>query len=103
MLGADMPVDQTRDAKLLPRYVFFVEVAGFTFEFHSLAQVRVALEYFSQKVRPSSRIPFPGGMDHWEAQRCYDQIPMRLLKEPRRVEVVNALTAALEEFAGGME
>jgi hypothetical protein len=103
MLGAGPPADESPDPIILPRSVFFVEAAGFTFEFHSLDQLRAALEYFAQKVRPSSRIPhFPSGsVDHWEGQRWYDRIPMKLLKESRRLRVVKALTEALAHFSGG--
>jgi hypothetical protein len=103
MPGAGPPPDESPDHNILPRSVFFVAVASFTFEFHSLDQIRATIEYFSQKVRPSSRIPkfYSHGIDHWETQRWYERIPMRLLKEPRRLQVVKALTAALEDFSGG--
>ncbi len=103
MLGGGPPADESPDQNILPRSVFFVAVAGFTFEFHSLQQIRATIEYFSQKVRPSSRIPefYSHGIDHWETQRWYDRIPMKLLKEPRRVRVVKALSNALKEFEGG--
>ena len=87
------------DGKLAPHEVYFVAVAGFTFEFHSLGQTQCAMDYFSQKIRPSSRMPFPAGsMDHWETQRWYDRVPMKLLKEPRRRQVLKALATALAEF-----
>ena len=79
--------------------VFFVDVAGFTFEFLTLAQIETALAFFSQKVRPTSRWPYPvAGISHWEAQRWFERLPKGLLKESRRPKVVAALQATLAEF-----
>jgi hypothetical protein len=97
-----VPPKQSRDPKLDPQDVYFVKVVGFTFEFHSLEQMRIALGYFSQKVRPSSRIPnFPSDeILHYEAQRWYDRLPMKLLRESSRLQIVKALSAALAMFSG---
>jgi hypothetical protein len=61
-----------------------------------IAQIRDCLAYYSQKVRPSSRLPV-GGADHWEAQRWF------ALEEPKRVKAVKALERAMKvaESEGG--
>jgi hypothetical protein len=99
-LNVAQPIDVPSPKQHIIRpIVFFVEVAGFTFEFHSLREIQIVLAYFSQKVRPSSRSPYPiVGMSHWEAQQWHDRIPGWLLKEPRRIKVVTALSDALREF-----
>jgi len=87
-------------ANFIPRWVIFVRVCSFTFEFHSLKQIQACLEYYSQKIHPSSRLPVNAENygDHWEAQRWYEQLPMYLLEGPKRQKVVKALASALEEF-----
>jgi hypothetical protein len=83
--------------------VYFVRVCSFTFEFHSIQQIRECLAFFSRKVRPSSRASLAGlcpGFEHWEAQRWFDRLPMRLLEERRRVPIAQALSQALERFGG---
>ncbi len=84
----------------IPWWVFFVRVCSFTFEFHSLKQIGSCLEYYTQKVHPSSRLPVyrENYGDHWEAQRWYEQLPMYLLEEPKRQKVVKALASAIEQF-----
>jgi hypothetical protein len=87
-------------ANFVTRWVFFVRVCSFTFEFHSLKQIEDCLEYYSQKIHPSSRLPVYNENygDHWEAQRWFEQLPMYLLEEPKRQKVIKALAAALEQF-----
>jgi hypothetical protein len=88
-------------ATFVPRWVFFVRVCSFTFEFHSLKQIEACLEYYSQKIHPSSRLPVyteSYGGDHWETQRWFEQLPMYLLEEPKRQKVMKALASALEQF-----
>jgi hypothetical protein len=82
---------------LIPYYVYFVNVCSFTFEFHSIEQIEICLEYYSKKIHPSSRIDRDGG-DPWEFQRWFDKLPMYLLEEPKRQKVVKALKKALGKF-----
>src|SRR6266542_7009770 len=98
MCGAAMSMPPPNQ-KIPPQQMFFVAVAGFTFEFTSLGEIETALRYFSTKVRPTSRWPWPDvGMSHWEAERWFDRIPMKLLKESRRTKVIAALKTALADF-----
>jgi len=77
-------------------WIYFAEVAGFTFEFMSLSQVRECLAYFEQRLHPSSRLDI-GAADHWEVQRWYERIPGRLKSGQDRPVVVRALRALLSE------
>ena len=91
-----------RDPVLDPGSIYFVEVCGFTFEFHSLGQIDVCLDYFSQRLHASSRINWEEfGGDHGEAQSWFERLPQRLLDESKRVRVVDALKKARADFATG--
>ena len=84
-----------RAPTLIPGNVLLVNVASFTFHFFSIEQIRDCLAYFECKSRPSGRLSIGGDMDHWEAQRWFDRLPIYLLEEPKRAKVVRALTRAL--------
>lgn len=97
----EIPVFKSPDLKLIPQFVYFVSVCSFTFEFHSLEQIEICLEYYSEKIHPSSRLPVYTqnlGGDHWGTLRWFERVPMYLLEEPKRQRVVKALTRALEKF-----
>ena len=83
--------------------VWYVRVCSFTFEFTHLDQVEACLNYYSQKIRPSSRIPASDlhlyGGDSSEVQRWFEKLPMYLLEEPKRKKVVEALTQAKTQWA----
>ena len=93
----DAPVDRRPDVSFVPKWVFFVRVCSFTFEFHTIAQIADCLGYYSQKIHPSSRADL-GSADHWEAQRWFERLPMYLMEEAKRQQVVKALDSALEQF-----
>jgi hypothetical protein len=82
---------------LFSTHAFFVDVCQFTFEFVALREIEIAVEYFSQRIHPSSRYPI-GTVDHGEAQRWFECIPGHLRQEANRVRVVAALRVALAEF-----
>jgi hypothetical protein len=98
----DAPVDRRPNVSFVPKWVFFVRVCSFTFEFHSLKQIEECLGYYSRKIHPTSRIPWKElpsyGGDQSETQRWYERLPMYLLEEPKRNKVVKALSAALQKF-----
>jgi type VI protein secretion system component VasA len=89
-----------RAPTIVPKNVLVVSVASFTFHFFSVEQLRDCLAYYEQKTHPSSRLPV-GGMDHWEAQRWFERLPMYLLEEPKRAKVVKALNRALTVAESG--
>ena len=84
-------------ANFVPKWVYFVRVCSFTFEFHSVAQINECLQYYSAKIHPSSRLNV-GDASVWEVQRWFERLPMYLSEEPKRKRVVKALAAAMEEF-----
>ena len=91
------PVDYPPKIGGLQRWVYLVRVCSFTFEFHSIEQVKACLDYYSRKIHPSSRMDI-GAADSWEMQRWFERLPMYLLEEPKRQKVVKALSVALKEF-----
>src|SRR5271167_1824678 len=99
-----VPTERYWRAPTLQKYpVYFVKVCSFTFEFHSIEQLKVCLEFFSEKVRPSSMIHFSESDRrmtwlHLVVQRWFERLPMKLLEERRRVRIVPALEKALEQF-----
>lgn len=103
MWGEGGETEVSADARLDPRQVYFVRVCRFTFEFHTVAQIDVCRAFFSQKIRPSSRVPWDElkhwGGDTWECQRWFDKLPQWLLKESKRLRVVKALERARDTFA----
>jgi len=105
MWGEGAQPDQSRDEKLDPHCVYFVRTCGFEFEFHSLGQLQACLDYSSRKIQPTSRIPekdLPNyGGDHSEVQRWFERLPMKLMGNHRRPEVVAALRSALDDFDQG--
>ncbi len=83
---------------LLVQWVYFVNVCQFDFQFLSLRQLEVCLEYFRKKIPGSSRVDI-GAADHWEVQRWYERLPTGLRREPNRLKIVNALERASIAFA----
>jgi hypothetical protein len=82
---------------LFSQEIYLVRVCSFTFEFYNLTQIEKCLEYFREKIHKSSRANV-SGMDHWEAQRWFERLPLYLSEEPKRKKVEAALTLALEKF-----
>ena len=105
--GAPQPEQKKRHLRaptLEPHNVVFVRVAGFTFEFHSVEQIRACLEYYEARHQPSSRLPVQTGEyggDQGETQRWFERLPLFLREEPKRIQVVAALQEALREIAAG--
>lgn len=109
---------QGRTEPLIPDWIYHVEVCGFTFRFRSLAEIEEYLDYYRQKIHPSSAdgADRPGRLyerdsngnrvwsfhpgDHWERQSHFDELPLYLREEPKRRKVVKALERALEMWSG---
>jgi hypothetical protein len=84
--------------------IYFVRVCSFTFEFHSVEQIRLCHAYYAKKLHPSSRANISGlcpGFEHYDAQRWFEQLPLYLREEPKRIKVVAALESALRQYDGG--
>lgn len=96
------PADISPAPTLIPEWVYCVYVCGFTFKFWSIPQIQAALDFYSKKIHPSSRLEDPNGTlwcYHSEAQRWYERLPLYLRKEGKRQRVVKALEQALQQFA----
>jgi hypothetical protein len=91
------------------RWIYYVEVVGFTFAFFSVGMMREYLDFYSRKILPSSRTsalsPFSGGAaaSVGDGQTKFERLPLWLRKEPKRRKVVKALERALKEFGDGEE
>ena len=106
--GGEAVARHHRSPTLQPHRVFLVSVAGFTFTFHTLDEIRACLAFYEQKIQPSGRSGVAEGMvarDEvaWrhEVQRWHERLPSYLREEPKRVAVVAALTEALSRAATG--
>ena len=82
--------------RLIERLVYFVEVCGFTFQFHSVEQLEQALDHFKQKTHPTSAQPGIALEHYW--QRWFERLPQRLYEESKRRRVVEALSRALLQW-----
>ena len=112
--------ETTGGSKLLPKVTYFVEVAGFTFRFSEVEQLREALTFYRQKTHPSSRLPDeewvrseaqrnPKGYrrtitaimhaERDQLQRWWERVPLYLQENGKRERVIEALEKALREFA----
>jgi hypothetical protein len=83
---------------LLTPWVYFVEVASMTFQFHSLEQLAEAHSYFFQKIHPTSNDHYGRRHEHYW-QRWYERLPKGLNREASRKKIVVALKKALELFS----
>jgi len=90
-----IPAEPPRD-RLIAKWVYFVEVASFTFQFHSLEQIQICLRFFREKLHPTSRRPDVRLEHYW--QRWFEKLPQWLFEEPKRVKVVAALERAMNDF-----
>ena len=100
----EQPSRYWRAPTLEPHQVAFVRVAGFTFEFHSVAQIHACLRDYATRHQPSSRLPVESGDyggDQSETQRWFERLPLFLREEPKRLQVVAALEEALRQVATG--
>lgn len=88
-------VDPPRD-RLIEKWVYFVDLASFTFQFQSLDQLQQCLQFFRQKIHPTSRRPDVRLEHYW--QSWFERLPQWLFEESKRLKVVAALERAAEDF-----
>ena len=92
-----VPVAKSRD-NLISKWVYFVDVCNFTFQFSSLDQIKEAKSYFEKKTHKSTRdISHPPYEHYWHPWYC--KLPKGITKESKRVRVLKALNQALEKWA----
>ena len=97
MNGCEAPGFEERSDydNIREQWVYFVESCGFTFQFLNLAQLDECLRYYETKIPGSTRENI-GAADHWEVQRWYERLPLRLREESKRLKVIKALSNARE-------
>lgn len=78
-------------------WVYFVRECSFTFQFVALEQLKECLDWFEQKIHPSSR-EYNNGLEHYW-QLWYERLPKGLTRESKRIKIVKALKKAHEEFS----
>jgi hypothetical protein len=84
-----------------PAFSYFVQVAGFTFEFASPDQVLACAAHFELRIHRSSRRPtFDPEKGEWQA--WHERLPARILKRSKRARVVKALRDAHAAFAADL-
>jgi hypothetical protein len=94
--GAAVP----RQGPIGSGFSYFVTVAGFTFEFASLDQIRECLSFFEERIRGSSRRPvFEPEKGQW--QMWHERLPAQILKGSKRERVIKALREAVASFSEG--
>lgn len=94
-------IESAKFASLDDRRMYFVTVAGFTFQFVSLGQLEECLNWFRQRIHPGSRLPDVTLEHYW--QRWHERLPKGLTKEPKRQKIVAALENAISDFSIGKE
>ena len=98
-----------RRAETLDQHaVLFVRVCGFTFEFHTVEQLRACRAFYATKLHPSSRshaaaeaVANDRVTWRWEVERWFERLPLYLREESKRVEVAAALDDALRQAESG--
>ncbi|MEM9533348.1 MAG: hypothetical protein AAGA23_20670 [Pseudomonadota bacterium] len=90
-----LPAEPPKD-NFVPAHAYFVQAAGYTLEFVSLAQVQEALEYFRKKVHPSTMEPAVHSEHYW--QRWYERLPKGIKSGSKRAKMARALEATLKEY-----
>ena len=87
--------DSPRD-NLVRKWVYFVRVVSFTFQFHSLDQIEAARDYFSKTVHPARREAGHDLEHYW--QRWFERLPPGLQGGTKRPKILKALEEALGTF-----
>lgn len=78
---------------------YFVEIDGFTFEFASLAELRVLLETFSNKLLPSNlKLSVERGANYGPSNHWLNRIPKETTSWRYREKAIKYLQRALAEF-----
>ncbi len=90
-----VPVSSSKD-NLIEKWVYFVEVCNFTFQFASIDQVKECKEYFSNKVHPSTRQEGVDLEHYWHLWYC--KLPKGINRGAKREKVLKALDKLLNEW-----
>lgn len=91
-----VPIAKARN-NLIEKWVYFVEVNGFIFQFANISQVEVCKNYFEQKIHPSTKgdnhIPHEHYWHPW-----YSKLPKGTMKTKTRLKVIKALDKCLSQW-----
>jgi len=91
-----VPIPKSRD-NLIDKWVYFVSVCNFTFQFANIEQLKEAKNYFEQKIHKSnldiSHPPHEHYLHPW-----YCKLPKGITKDSKRTKVLKALNKALEQW-----
>ena len=79
------------------RWIYYVRVCGFTFNFYSLEMIRRYIAHYSVKILPS-RCRTAAHVNHDLRQMPFNRLPLYLRENSKRPRVVSALTRALAQF-----
>jgi hypothetical protein len=90
-----IPVKAPKD-NLIDKWVYFVEVFNFTFQFVGIEQVKQCKEYFSKSIHPSSRESGHDLEHYWHP--WYSKLPKGINKGVRRLKVLKSLDQILEKW-----
>jgi hypothetical protein len=74
-----------------------VREGNFTFQFHSLAQIKECLEHFEAVAHPSTMLPNITLEHYW--QRWFERLPTGLRSGRRKIRIIKALRKALTRFS----
>ena len=109
-MGGDAPGQERywKAPTLEPYHVAFVRVCGFTFEFHTVDQLRACRDFYAKKLHPSRRSHAAAEAVRkdevaWrhEVERWFERLPLYLREESKRPEVAAALDDALRQAESG--
>lgn len=90
-----LAVEPAKD-NLLATWAYFVRAASFTFQFHSITQIREAKDYFSKTIHPARR-EHGHEMEHYW-QRWFERLPPGLNGGSKRERILKALNEAITAF-----
>ena len=83
-----VPVEASAN-NLIPKWIYFVQVCSFRFQFSSLEQIKECQQYFLKKIHPSTRKAGTELEHYWQPWYC--KLPKGITKESKRQRVLKAL------------
>ena len=89
-------ISKARD-NLIEKWVYFVNVCNFTFQFASIEQIEECKQYFEKKIHPSTRGYHPPYEHYWH--HWYSKLPKGITKLGKRKKVIKQLEKALEVWS----
>jgi hypothetical protein len=94
-----LPV-QSSEHKLVTKWVYLIEVDGFTFQFISLEQAIECKAYFSSKTHPSTREAGHVWEHYWHPWYC--KLPKGMTRTAKRKKLIKTIDSLLNRYAGSL-